>query len=178
MKIHSMVDVITNSSSVVYAWPAKGWEKNAQAFLAQILKGAGCDVNVKDVFDIEVRLSEDYWEYKSYWILDDFEDGEETDDSVELNIAIKSLAEQNMTVAQYTGLEYGEKRKLDTKMDINGKMSKAFQAGKIDLSGDDGMFSDQRYSYVVIKSKITGEEINLYDAMVTILEIEGGNDNY
>ena len=57
IKIHSIADIITNSSSVEYVLAEKETVKIMKKFLEAILKAAGCSKTVDELF--EVKLVED-----------------------------------------------------------------------------------------------------------------------
>jgi hypothetical protein len=61
--LHSVVDVITNSSTVIYTQASSGAAKIARAMIEEILEIAGCDKKVEDLFDISVKPAfNDMWE--------------------------------------------------------------------------------------------------------------------
>ena len=62
-KMHSMVDVITNSSTVIYTYQ-DGCLNPAKELINEVLKLEGSDKNADDLFEFEVS-SEGHNDYKS-----------------------------------------------------------------------------------------------------------------
>lgn len=56
MKLHSIVDVITNSSSEIYVCAAPGAAEEMKRILADILKIAGNNKTVEDLFEIKEEV--------------------------------------------------------------------------------------------------------------------------
>lgn len=89
--VHSVVDVITNSSTEIYTWPVGNAESLMRDILAEILKAAGVDKPVEDFFNIKMgpdpRWAKDVreWPPESIYIAEsdeyfneeDYEDSEE-----------------------------------------------------------------------------------------------------
>ena len=52
VKVHSIIDVITNSSTEIFSW-ANGTDQLYELFDA-ILKAGGSNIPAKDIFDIKI----------------------------------------------------------------------------------------------------------------------------
>lgn len=76
--IHSMVDVITNSSTVIYTW-ATGGTNQVKELINAILKASGSDKTSDDLFTIEERMTEDGMER----VLDKMDESSEFEDRID-----------------------------------------------------------------------------------------------
>jgi len=93
--VHSIIDVITNSSTEIYVNPASNTSKVIKEFIDGILKSAGSDKKCNDLFEIKIKkeLNEDTGEpYEDGY--DDYDTHESVtlvskDDGKEINM--KSL---------------------------------------------------------------------------------------
>jgi hypothetical protein len=65
--IHSVVDVITNSSSVIYTEATRAAIDTAKSMINEILSIAGSDKTADDLFDFQTRA---YPVEKNEWVLD------------------------------------------------------------------------------------------------------------
>ena len=66
MKLHSVVDVITNSSTTVYVYPSSDAIDKAKEFFKEIFSYAGMNMTNDDLaqlFDFHFELDSDYLEY-------------------------------------------------------------------------------------------------------------------
>lgn len=93
MKLHSVVDVITNSSSSVYVWPVKDAIQKTKDFLANILLAVGSDVNVDDYFEVTYKLSGDYF--------DDIDDNEDIKAVLKRYLDHINMSENDWKVLSY-----------------------------------------------------------------------------
>jgi hypothetical protein len=59
LKLHSIIDVITNSSTEIYTYVGKYSIDKAYELLNEILKIAGSDKKAEDLFDVKLVLTED-----------------------------------------------------------------------------------------------------------------------
>ena len=62
IKIHSFVDVITNSSTVIYVQSTESTIKTAKELIEKLLKAAGVTKSVDELFDIYIKRDEDYFD--------------------------------------------------------------------------------------------------------------------
>lgn len=91
MKIHSIVDVITNSSTEIFSLPHKGTVNIIKDMINEILKEVGSDKTADDLFDIKILVpdydSDDPYENYIEATDDNFYENSETS---ECEISIKT----------------------------------------------------------------------------------------
>lgn len=71
MKIHSMVDIITNSSTVIYTFPSADYKKKLAEVVDRVLQEAGSDKKFDDLFDAVDTLGEDFYDGLDDFIMDE-----------------------------------------------------------------------------------------------------------
>ena len=80
ISVHSIIDVITNSSSEIYSIAHWQTHENVEKLINEILKLSGSKLKCKDLFDIEVKSwepsEEDLKKYKQDSGLEDINDYE------------------------------------------------------------------------------------------------------
>ena len=59
MKVHSVIDLITNSSTEIFTTATDTAVLDVRVLLGEILKAAGSKKQVDDVFDIKVEVAEE-----------------------------------------------------------------------------------------------------------------------
>ena len=57
IKIHSLVDVITNSSTVIFTWASGNSEAMVLELIDEVLAVAGSDKKAKDLYDVKVQVA-------------------------------------------------------------------------------------------------------------------------
>lgn len=178
---HSMVDVITNSSSVSYVYPSINWKSGLVDFLNNILKDSGVeDVNAEDVFEFSYEFDDQYYVENA---LEMYADG--NDSYRGYGQAPSTAAKEQELVAEFVKANnidveqslYEQKDKYDIN-DLVAKFNEALNNGELVVDGYDEMFYDARYTTVKVKSKITGREFDLTKEIESFMDHEGGNDNY
>lgn len=58
IKVHSFVDVITNSSTVIYVQSTESTVKTAKELIEKLLKVAGVTKSVDELFDVYIEHSD------------------------------------------------------------------------------------------------------------------------
>lgn len=74
IKTHSLVDIITNSSTVIFTWASGNAEAMVLELIDEVLSVAGSDKKAADLYDIEVRVIMDELEGLLEEMLEDEED--------------------------------------------------------------------------------------------------------
>jgi hypothetical protein len=82
VKIHSIIDVITNSSTEIFQYVSEGAKDKAIELIDKILETAGSDKKAVDLFDISVGYSEDTIEDILSNYRDRFEEDADEEDGV------------------------------------------------------------------------------------------------
>ena len=67
IKPHSVVDIITNSSTMIYTQATPSAIKVIKEIINTILKDAGSDKTVDDLYDVEI--SEPKWDMNYAWVI-------------------------------------------------------------------------------------------------------------
>jgi hypothetical protein len=62
LKIHSVIDVITNSSTEIFCGCHSNTKNEFKKFVEVILKESGCDKSFDDLFELEEKWDETYLE--------------------------------------------------------------------------------------------------------------------
>lgn len=75
IKIHSVVDVITNSSTVIFT-NSNGCVEPVKELLAEILKMSDVDLPIEDVFDIVLKVDSNYYSERFDELYNDADDCE------------------------------------------------------------------------------------------------------
>lgn len=60
MKIHSLIDVITNSSAEVYSYLNDDAAQKAQDFISRIVRAVKPDINIEDYFEFRIGINQEY----------------------------------------------------------------------------------------------------------------------
>lgn len=158
MKLHSVVDVITNSSSSVYIWPVKNAIKNTKDFLANILSAVGYDGDIDDDFEVTYKLSDDYFD--------------DSDDNVHIQaVRERYLNSINMSEDDWNALSYQEQNpywgkigEIIVDMYIDGEYP--------DLDSENyNYLPKSQYLSVIINPK-NGNAFNLWDTIRNICHYE------
>ena len=146
MKLDSIVDIITNSSSTTFIYPIDDAIEATKKMMQKFMKfmDAECDIDVH----IEPK---DSWYYRVFWL--------------DMDIAEKFLATKNMTFSEFYNLE--DQKDIINEFKI--KTRQDFFDGKLDFDfseADDYEFWP-RYLDVIITNK-KGESINLTNQVLAI----------
>jgi len=188
MKIHSIVGVITNSSSVAYIFAQENGIECAKAFFNMIMEDVGAGINVDDVYEFSLVLDKYYAGDALDAYLNELYEGEER--YCGDGILSSTLDKEREIIGQFlsdNGIDINDKSQLEeidgaklislTK-ELHPILEEALTKGEIKLDGWDGMFSDVRLTRIKIKSKVSGKEFILEDEIKKFMNIECGNDNY
>lgn len=62
MKLHSSVDIITNSSSIIYTWVSKDAIEKAYKALQDMISILGLNYDAKDFFEVKITLDDEFLE--------------------------------------------------------------------------------------------------------------------
>jgi len=73
IKLHSVTDLITNSSTVIFTY-SEGTIKPLKTMINEILKTFGVEKTCDDIFDTVV-LNEDWFAYRDYFKENDYPEG-------------------------------------------------------------------------------------------------------
>lgn len=76
MKLHSIVDIITNSSSVIYTYVNPHHEKIIYNAINNLLESIGIDKTAEELFDIKISISDSRLEELEWEWNDSFSDEE------------------------------------------------------------------------------------------------------
>lgn len=159
--IHSVVDVITNSSSVIYTDLKANSVELMKALINDVLAAAGSDKTAEDLFTFELTYRPedlDYWveEYQS-----------EADEDSQLDIPADLQAAMDATGGTYT-----ERRKEIARLTI--AHSDLFQPIWDKLGQDNYYESYPRITrYMKVETR-DGTEIDLAGRVLSMFDIEGG----
>jgi len=92
LPLHSLIDVITNSSTEIFVHSEKSVQP-AKDLLQELLKMEGSDKKVDDVFEISIEI-ERLEEYFEYYAEDDFEEELDGLNYKEKHAKLKEIAEE------------------------------------------------------------------------------------
>lgn len=155
--VHSIVDIITNSSTVVYVNSTSNTIDYTKKFLNQIIKSVGVDGDVDDYFDVTLELTESI-------ALEWFENM----DSGEIQELLEGYK-------KYKGVIYDD-LKWEEQKTVLKDVSNRIMIGEIkkpDRWGLDREDRDQRELFIKPKK---GVPINLTKQVHEIFELEGSYD--
>ena len=152
IKTHSIVDIITNSSTTIYTQATDGAIKTVKEIINTILKDAGSDKTVDDLYDVEI--SEPKWDmdYAWYQVQDNSEtllywgytyiyelinDGPWSNrDKVEMLLNDKLTSEQLAEFLGYACETYIViKNKAGTESPISKQLTQLFQSEEVSSEG-------------------------------------------
>ena len=141
MKLHSLVDVITNSSTVVYVWPNQDAIQKTKELLKEIVSVVGFEGDIDEYFDVDYTLDSDYIDIASE------RKGEEFDVILEQYLATTDIK----SIDDFYNLPWAE---LKTHYaHLTEIVLGMWKDGQYDL-GDDSMgYSNERYLMVVVTPK-------------------------
>lgn len=161
--IHSVVDVITNSSSVIYTELRANSIELVKAIITDVLKAAGSDKTVEDVFTFELLYRpEDLY----YWLIE-FDDDEALEEE-----GIKVPAD--LKEAYDSKLSYKEKH--TEVLRLMGVHNDLFQPIWNKIGPDQDQDSYPRVArYMKIETK-DGVELKFAERVLALFDIEGGYD--
>jgi len=159
VNIHSMVDVITNSSTVIYTWASGGIDQ-VKELVNVILKASGSEKKVEDLFFIEERLTDKGMEN----ILDEMD---ESGDYEERIADFQKTFPDNWNDLPYEECKvYYEKTKEFLKTLYN-----SLSEEEREPLGTDSYYDVPRETSIYIKPKNgTEEEINMLTVFKSIFE--------
>lgn len=174
INIHSLVDVITNSSTVIYTWADEDSPNTLKEMIDEFLKITGSDKTCDDLFEIRLEADTDkirdmmyekeerdnYPEFKEYFEAEDHKD--KVYDKLK-NTDIENACEH---------VEYQEAR--DKADDIFYKsVAKIPYEKQMEMTDDD-------YSYptsnIILKVKDTGEDKDIHRLFRTLFSQEATRD--
>lgn len=168
MKLHSLVDIITNSSAITYMFPKDKWEDLTKNFLDKIFINSGVDINFDDLFELDIILDQEC----SYNILNNYTyDHQYSLSSVEEKIIENFLENQKISIEDLES--FNDAQIFELAKDLNVLLENSFRNHEIFLDGiDDIGIPYCSYISVVLKSKITGNVLNLGNEFLSIFEID------
>jgi hypothetical protein len=159
--MHSIVDVITNSSTVIYVAGTKSSGKYMHELINTILKESGSDKKSEDLFEFTVAPNFDYW-------LDNFTENilEEWVDEED-----ERLAHYNIP-ADFDDLDWKETEKVARRV-----FNQAVAEGDTETLEYDNGYDDYIKDNLVMTSKVNDKfTLELTSTIEKIFEIDGGRD--
>jgi len=164
VNVHSMVDVITNSSTEIYIFMKGNAVETAYEILNEILKIADSDKKAEDLFDISIEPMD--WEYISdvYW--DDL-----CDDRIPSGIATE---EEKKLLEENTG-EYSYGREAIVPFLKNHpEIAKEYTE---DIEDGWGGFNRAAETKLLIKSKNEDKNtLDIFDKFMSLFNIEASRN--
>lgn len=160
--IHSVVDVITNSSSVIYTELRANSIELVKAIITDVLEASGSDKTVEDIFtfDMMYRPEDPY-----YWALE-YEDEDENGEEFKLPADLKAAYDSK--------LSFKERRvEVERLIEVHND---TFQPIWDKVGPDQDMESYPRVTrYMKIETK-EGVELKFAERALALFDIEGGYD--
>lgn len=157
--LSSACDIITNSSSVVYIWPADNSVEEAKKIVKEIMESMNVKGDLEDYFDIYIQIDRDYFED---YVLDNFyEDSidEKYDDKwgkFTKNIAITDNHDTNMKLI------------TDYALSLRNKDAVSYIKKIADYYSDGYDFYNMMKLYIINKNN----NKNLSDRFLSLFNIE------